>query len=43
MGEGFLKILFLKEDLLEELFLKEWFLFGLNISKVSLGEWVLFE
>ena len=27
----------LKEGFLEELFLKEWFLFGLNISKVSLG------
>ena len=33
----------LKEDILEGLFLKEWFLFGLNMSKVSLWGWVLFE
>ena len=43
MGEDFLKEGLLKKYLLEELLLKEWFLFGLNMSKVSLGEWVLFR
>ena len=42
MGEGLLKKDLLKEGLLEELLLKEWFLFSLNMSKVSLEEWVLF-
>ena len=42
MGEGILKECLLKKDILDELLLKEWFLFDLNMSKVNLREWFLF-
>ena len=42
MGELLLKKNLLKKCLLEEGLLKEWFLFDLNMSKVSLKEWFLF-